>query len=121
MVGRGEIEQNISLVFDAPVLVKLSAIIGGNGFESIRQLVDERQGALIERIGRAIFELTDLYKAGFSFQEGDDTITGTVAHDGIDFPVALVATGFDTLGAFRNMAFIRESATAIVGSIALAA
>lgn len=120
MVGAGEIEGDVGGTLDAPVVMELGPVVGGDGTERTGMAADEFDYAISEGLLGPIAELADEHLAGCSLDQGDDTVGRGVAHDGVDFPMAGFLAAFDRRGAFADEAFARESPAAVVAAVALA-
>ena len=88
VVGGCEIEDDASGLFDGAVVVKLGAVVGGNGQEGGRASADEFDDAACQFGAGAIAQLADQNESAPAFDQCHDAVIGSGADDGIDFPVA---------------------------------
>lgn len=119
MIRIGEIESDLMSGLDGPILMKLGAIVGDDGFERRWFAPDESFGFLVEGLGGSILEFADHEEACFSLHQGHDAVGRAFAQDRIDLPVPAVPTAFHAFGAFGNMTFSGHAAPAVIGSVAL--
>lgn len=119
MIRVSEIEAELTLVLDLPILMKLGSMVSGNRLESSRVAADQSPGLLVQRPCGSVLELPDHEKACFSLHQGHDAVGGAFSHDRIDLPVAAVATAFHASGALGNMTLSGHAASAVIGSVAL--
>ena len=99
VVWVGEVEPNPVAGFDHPVLVKLCSVIGSDCLESAWVSADQPLGLLVQGLGGSVLELSNHHEAGFSFNQGDDAVRRSLAHDRIDLPVPSITTALNALGA----------------------
>jgi len=95
VVGRGEVENGRCALLDGGVVVKLGAVVGGDGFDGARMFSDGSDRSGIQGLGGSVRELADQQQPGLALYEAHDAIPGAGAHDGIDFPVTQVVAAFD--------------------------
>lgn len=121
MIRIGEIEPDLAIVLDFPILMKLRSVVSGDRLECSRVAADQSPGFFVERPSSPILELADHKEACLSLDQSHNAIGRALAHHGIDFPVPTVPPAFDALGTFGNMPFPSHAAPAVIGPVALSA
>lgn len=59
MIRSGEVEVCVGVRFDVGVLMKLGAVVGGDGLEGLRIALDKLDRAAVQRASRTIFKFSD--------------------------------------------------------------
>ena len=115
-----EVEGNAGGSLEQRVVVELGAVVGRDGFESLRMPAHETHRSVIGVFLRSGSELTDHDVAGFAVDDGDEAVLITLADDGIDLPVTDLGAQFGGERPFADVTFAGETTTAVVGAVAFA-
>ena len=102
------------------VVVELGAVVGGDGFESLRMAAHETHRAAIGVFLRSGSELADHDVAGFAVDDGDEAVVITLADDGVDLPVTDLGAQLGGERPLADVTFAGETTTAVVGAVAFA-
>lgn len=99
----GEIEPHAGLLLDVVVVVEFRSIVSRDGMDAGSMLADEPRCSGCHGFHGAIGQLADQGVTGSTLLQGDDAVLAAGAHDGVDFPVADLATVVDDGGPFTEI------------------
>lgn len=120
VIRRREEEAYASGSFDVGVVVKLGAVIGGDGFALLGMATNEIDHAPVELLFGSSLELADDRVAGFAFDDRDEAMQRAFADDRIDLPVPDLVALLSADRSLTDMSLAGEPAAAVVGGVALA-
>ena len=90
VVGRGEVELELSGLFDLFIGMELGAIVGGDGAKWSTVFFHEVDRAPGSFGSGACSQFADEHESGFAFHDADDAMLAGMADDGVDFPVTFL-------------------------------
>lgn len=94
MVRRSEIEDGSRGRFDLPVAVEFGTVIGGNGLEGAGEPSDKCDDPHVQLVFGAVGQFANKEVTRLALHYRHDAILFAFTHDGVDFPMAEVPSGF---------------------------
>ena len=101
--------------------MELRAIVSSDRLNLLSMTIDDFEQPGVELIDGSRFELAYEGVSGLSFNQGNDTVPGPLAKDGIDLPMSEGLPGFNALWALRDVALPGQAAPAVIGTVTLSA
>lgn len=119
VVGRRKVEEHVCRLLDLRVVVKLGAVVGGDGLEAILVAANQRRHTARHPSGTAIRQLPDHRVARLPLDQRHHTVLHSARNHRVDLPMAHAPTGLHGCRSFRNVALPRESPSAVVAVVTL--
>jgi len=116
----GEVERHTGRALELCVVVELGTVVGGDGFEALRMAAHEAHRAVIGVLLSTGSELADDDVAGFTVDNGDETVLITLANDGIDLPVTDLGAQLGGGRALADVTFAGKTTAAVIRAVAFA-
>ncbi len=108
MVGRREVADGSVVRFELLVVVELGAVVEGDGAEGVLCSADDQERCIGGGACCSVREDADDGEAALSFNEGQETVLGVFAHDGVAFPVADARSVVDACRALADVSFAKQ-------------
>ncbi len=118
MIGSSKVALQRRVLLKSLVVMKLCAVVEGDGPEIVPMLSDRGKGRLSHGGSSSRVHLPNDHQPRFSFHQGKYAVVAISAHHGISFPVAQLLAVFDMSRAHRDMTFSRQDSARIPGVVA---
>ena len=119
MIGGAEIERYASGLLNVAELMKLGAVVSGNGFERPELFIDEVDEAFVGELGIAPGQLANNRIACLTLDQCDDAMLVVAADHGINLPMTDAGAVIGAGRSLGDVAFTGHHAAGIMGTVAL--